>query len=151
MSKLFTDFPHSYATYSSPPHLFQKSGSPQGQNLNQNSFVCRFSFWFRSKLLMGIRDVMHETLCPSQCNSSSSGNKIWMNNQYKCDLFWRKCMWFFSLSSSRFLSILCYLSWGSWNLICLSQSIPPPPGMLHLSALCPISCFSRPTADCLFF
>lgn len=50
----FTDFSHSFCSpRSSPPHPFQIPGSPSGQSLNRNSFVCSFGFWWKPKSLTG--------------------------------------------------------------------------------------------------
>lgn len=165
MVKFFTEFSHSFATYSSPPHPLQIPGIPWGQTLNQNNVVCSFSFWWSSKWLMALLWCHTQTLHPFTarpvvlaltCGRITNTQLMQIFTMKKMYVIFFSFIVSYSLLTSRFPSILCYLSLGSWNLI---HVFPPvflllPPPLRHAralsSALCLILRFSRPTADCLF-
>lgn len=151
MVKFFTEFSHSFATYSSPPHPLQIPGIPWGQTLNQNNVVCSFSFWWSSKWLMALLWCHTQTLHPFTarpvvlaltCGRITNTQLMQIFTMKKMYVIFFSFIVSYSLLTSRFPSILCYLSLGSWNLIHVFPPVfllLPPPLACQSSQLCPLS------------
>lgn len=104
------------------------------------------------KVAHGSALMSHTNIAPLHSEISCFGSNnvciscVWITHTQLMQTFlWRKCMWFFSfivsysLLTSRFLSILCYLSLSSWNLIHVFPPVFLLPPACQSSQLCPLS------------